>query len=93
MNNKTFKQHNKERIIIIAGIRELVRKCPFCVAGQYVGPWFVGSVCEASSSVFFSDGVPSGISSSDVREVCLCCWLMALCLSAGLPKGTRKNSS
>ena len=40
-----------------------MRKYPFCVAGQYVGPWFVGSVCEASSSVceasssvFFSDG-------------------------------------
>ena len=49
-----------------------MRKCPFCVAGQYVGPWFVGSVCEASSSVFFSDGVPSGISSSDVREMSVC---------------------
>ena len=35
---------------------ERVRKYPFCVAGQYVGPWFIGSVCEASSSVFFSDG-------------------------------------
>ena len=33
-----------------------VRKYPFCVAGQHVGPWFVGSVCEASSNVFFSDG-------------------------------------
>ena len=33
-----------------------VRKCPFGVAGQNVGPWFVGSVCEASSSVFFSEG-------------------------------------
>ena len=55
-----------------------VRKYSFCVAGQYVGPWFVGSVYEAGNSVFFSDGVPSGISSSDVREVCLFCWLMAL---------------
>ena len=55
-----------------------MRKYPFCVAGQYVGPWFVESVCEASSSVFFSDEVPSGVSGSDVREVCLCCWLMAL---------------
>ena len=54
-----------------------MRKCPFCVVDQYVGPWFVGSVCEASNSVFFSDGVPSGISSGDVREVCLCYWLMA----------------
>ena len=33
-----------------------VRKCPFGVAGQYVGSWFVGSVCKASSSVFFSEG-------------------------------------
>ena len=33
-----------------------MRKYAVCVAGQYVGPWFVGSVCEASSSVFFSDG-------------------------------------
>ena len=47
-----------------------VRKYPFCVAGQYVGPWFVESVCAASSSVFFSDGVPSGISSSGC-ERCL----------------------
>ena len=47
-----------------------VRKCPFCVTGQYVGPWFVGSVCEASRCVFFSDGFPSGISDS-VCEWCL----------------------
>ena len=33
-----------------------VRKCPFGIAGQYVGPWFVGSVDKASSSVFFSEG-------------------------------------
>ena len=33
-----------------------VRKCPFGVAGWYVCPWFVGSVCEASSSIFFSEG-------------------------------------
>ena len=33
-----------------------MRKCPFGVAGLSVGPWFVGSVCEASSSVFFSEG-------------------------------------
>ena len=33
-----------------------MRKYPFCVAGQYVGPWLVESMCEASSSVFFSDG-------------------------------------
>ena len=33
-----------------------MRKYPFGVAGQYIGPWFVGSVYEASSSVFFSEG-------------------------------------
>ena len=37
-----------------------VRKYPFGVAGQYVGPWFVEWVCEASSSVFFSDGFQVG---------------------------------
>ena len=57
MNNKTsFKQHNKEMFIIVAGVKEWERKYPFCVADQYVGPWFVGSVCKASSSMFFSDG-------------------------------------
>ena len=52
MNNKTFfKQHNKERFIILVGVKGVrVWKYPFGVAGQYVGPWFVGSVCEASSS-------------------------------------------
>ena len=69
-----------------------MRKCPFCVAGQYVGPSFVGSVCEASSSVFFSDEVLSGISSSDVRDVCSGCWLIVLC-RRHTKKGTRKNSS
>ena len=83
MNNETsFKQHNKERFIIVAGVKEWEgESIPFGVADQYVGLWFVGSMCEASISVFFSDRVPSGISSSDVREVCLCCWLMALCSS------------
>ena len=52
-----------------------MRKYPFGVAGQYVGPWFVGSVCEASSS---ERRVPSGISGSHVREMCFCCWFMAL---------------
>ena len=46
-----------------------MRKCPFCVAGQFVVPCFVGSVREASSCVFFSDGVPSGISSSGVYRL------------------------
>ena len=71
-----------------------MRKCPFCVAGQYVGPWFVGSVCEASSSVFFSDGVPRVISSSGC-ERCLF-GLLANCsltVDTRPKKGTRKNSS
>ena len=29
---------------------------------------FVGSMCEASSSVFFSEGVPSGIRSSGCKR-------------------------
>ena len=29
---------------------------------------FVGSVCEASSNVFFSEGVPSGIRSSECER-------------------------
>ena len=36
--------------------RMRVKRCPFGVAAQYVGPWFIGSVCKASSSVFFSEG-------------------------------------
>ena len=51
-----------------------VRKCLFCVAGQYAGPGFVGSVFEASSE----RRVPSGISGSHVREMCFFCWLRAL---------------
>ena len=35
-----------------------MRKCLFCVAGLYAGPWFVGSVFKASSE----RSVPSGIS-------------------------------
>ena len=54
------------------GVR--VRKCLFCVAGQYSGPGFVGSVFEASRE----RRVPSGISGSHVREMCFCCWLRAL---------------
>ena len=54
---------------------------------------FVGRVCKASSSVFFSEGVPSGIRSS-VCETGLS-GLLARVLS-GCPlttKRTRKNSS
>ena len=36
---------------------------------------FVGSVCEASSSVFFSEEVPSGISSSGCKRGLS--WLLA----------------
>ena len=51
-----------------------MRKCLFCVAGQYAGPWCVGSVFEASSE----RRVPSGISGSHVREMCFFWWLSAL---------------
>ena len=36
---------------------------------------FVGSVCEASSSVFFNEGVPSGIRSSGCERGLS--WLLA----------------
>ena len=36
---------------------------------------FVGSVCEASSSVFFSEGVPSGICTSGCERGLS--WLLA----------------
>ena len=38
---------------------------------------FVGSVCGASSSVFFSEGVPSGIRSSRCERGLF--WLLASC--------------
>ena len=42
-----------------------VRKCPFLVSPvSMLVVEFVGRVCEASSCVFFSEGVPSGISNS-----------------------------
>ena len=41
-----------------------------CVTDRKAG----SSVCEASSNMFFSEGVPSGMSIAvDVREVCLGC--------------------
>ena len=95
MNNETsFKQHNKERFIIVAAVKEWEwESFPFGVAGQYVGPWFVGSLCEASISMFFSDGVPSGISSSGC-ERCLFGLLASCSLRlSSLPRGTRKNSA
>ena len=51
---------------------------------------FVGSVCEASSSVSFSDGVLSGISSSECERGLF--GLLANCslFVRRLPKGTRK---
>ena len=94
MNNETsFKQHNKKRFIIVAGVKDLEwESVPFGVAGQYVGPWFVGSVYEASSSVFFSDGVPSGTSSSGCERGLF--GLQANCSLCRPTKiGTRKNSS
>ena len=68
-----------------------MRKCPFGVAGQYVGPWFVGSMCEASNS---ERRVPSG---SHVRAMWQPCERdVFLLLAEGsltlsvLLKGTRK---
>ena len=60
--------------MLVIGLLEACLKLTAAgVAGQYVGPWFVGSVCEASSE----RRVPSGISGSHVREMCFCCWLRA----------------
>ena len=70
-----------------------MRKYPFCVAGQYVGLWFVGSVCEDSSSVFFRDGF-------QVESVAVMCerGLFMLLAHGSLAvdtqkEGTSKNSS
>ena len=96
MNNETsFKQHKKERFIIVAGVKEWEwERVPFDVAGQYVGPWFVGRVYEASSSsVFFSEGVPSGISSSGCERGLSGLLANSSLRLSTLPKGTRKNSS
>ena len=51
------------------------------------------SVCEASSRVFFSEGVPSGIRSSGCERDLS--WLLTWCSLAvsRLQKRTRKNSS
>ena len=89
MNNETsFKQHNKEMFIIVAGVKEWES-----VPGQYVGPWFVESVYEASSNVFFSDGF-------QVESVAVM-WERGLFVSLAhgsltvdtQKEGTRKNSS
>ena len=52
---------------------------------------FVGSVCEASSSVFFREGVPSGIRSSECERGLF--GVLARVLSGCLMtnKRTRKN--
>ena len=62
------------------------RKCLFCVAGQYAGPWCVGSVFEACSE----RRVPSGISGSHMREMCFFYWLRALRLCPFYQKGLEK---
>ena len=49
------------------------------------------SVCEARSSVFFSEGLLCGMSvAEDAREVCLGYKLGALCLSAEYQKKLEK---
>ena len=69
-----------------------VRKYPFCVAGQYVDPWFVGSVCEASNSVFFSDGFQvESVAVMWERSVCATGSWLSDCRPQ--KEGTRKNSS
>ena len=66
MNNETsFKQHNKERFIIVAGVKDKNEKVSLSVS-----PVSLLEMCEASSSVFFSEEVPSGISNSGC-ERCL----------------------
>ena len=54
---------------------------------------FVGSVCEVSSNVFFSEGVPRGIRSSGCERGLS--WLLASgsLVVRLLPKRARKNSS
>ena len=69
------------------GVR--VRKCLFCVAGLYVGPWFVGSVFKAISE----RSVPSGISAVMwERYVSSASSRLSLTLSV-LQKRDQKNSS
>ena len=49
------------------------------------------SVCEASSSVTFSEGLPCGMYvAEDAREVCLRSELVALCSSADDQKELEK---
>ncbi len=57
------------------------------VIGRKVG----SSVCELSSTVAFSEGLPCGMSiAEDVREVGLRCELIALCQSSDYQKGLEK---
>ena len=66
-----------------------MRKCLFCVAGLYAGPWFVGSVFKASSE----RSVPSGISAVMwERYVPSASSRLSLTLSV-LQKRDQKNSS
>ena len=66
-----------------------VRKCLFCVAGLYVGPWFVGSVLKASSE----RSVPSRISAV-MWERCVSSASSGLSLTLSvLQKRDQKNSS
>ena len=88
MNNETsFKQHNKERFIIVTGVKDWeLGKCPFRCRRLVCWSLSQWEVCGASSSVFFSEGVPSGISSSGC-ERCLFRLLANCSLSVdSLPK-------
>ena len=52
MNNETSFLTTQQRKVYYSSRRKgvRVRKCLFCVAGQYAGPWCVGNVFETNSS-------------------------------------------
>ena len=71
MNNETSFKNTTTKGSRCKRVR--VRKCPFWCRR------LVGSLCEASSRVFLSEGVPSGIRSCGCeREVYLGYWRGAL---------------
>ena len=75
--------------LLVSPVCMLVHEFVACVTDRKAG----SSVCEARCSMFFSEGLPSGIHSS-VCERGLS-WLLARCslVVIQLPKRTLKNSS
>ena len=63
MNNETSFENNNEMFIIVAGVNSEKESLLVSPVSMLVLE-FVGSVCKASSSIFFSEGVPSEIRSS-----------------------------